>query len=269
MIVENEKMNARKSIFITGGASGIGRATAQYFAAKGWFVGIADVNDTGMAETVAMLPTGQSSFHKLDVRDRKQWDIALADFVKAAGGRIDVLFNNAGIPAGGPFGDETTEHHDRVIDINLRGVIYGAEAGFSYLKDNPGSCLLNTCSAAGLMAGPGMAIYAVTKFGVRALTEALEGEWAPHGIKVCSLMPSFIDTPLLDANTSGSNRNVRQSVTELGLEITPVERVAEAAWAAAHGKKTHTLVGKTAVRLGFLLNWVPWLARMRYKRTGV
>ncbi len=259
-------MAVRKSIFITGGASGIGRATALHFAAKGWFVGIADVNVDGMAETAAMLPAGQSSTHKLDVRDRKAWDAALADFAKVAGGRLDVLFNNAGIARGGQFCDVSHADNDLLIDINLKGVINGAEAGFAALKATPGSCLLNTSSLAGMVAGPGLAVYAVTKFGVRALTEALEAEWAPYEIKVRSLMPSFIETPLLDENTSGSNRNVRDSVKDAGLEITPVERVAEAAWAAVHGKKVHTMVGKTAKRLGFLLNWVPWLVRTRLKR---
>ncbi|MFT2536434.1 SDR family NAD(P)-dependent oxidoreductase, partial [Escherichia coli] len=80
--------------------------------------------------------------------------------------------------------------------------------------------------------GPNIGIYAVTKFGVRALTESLDGEWAADGIKVRSLMPSFIDTPLLKANVSGSNRSVREAVTEGGLEITPVDDVAKAAWEA-------------------------------------
>ncbi len=264
----NLNMATQKTIFITGAASGIGRAVAVFFAAKGWFVGIADVNETGMAQTAALIPHGTSSTHVLDVRDRAAWDRALAAFTKASGGRLDVLFNNAGIARGGQFCDVSHADNDLLIDVNLKGVINGAEAGFSYLKATPGSCLLNTSSLAGMVAAPGLAVYAATKFGVRALTEALETEWAPHGIKVCSLMPSFIETPLLDENTSGTNHNVRQGVIEAGLEITPVDRVAEAAWAAVQGKKIHTMVGKTAQEVGFLINWAPWLARRRIKRTG-
>jgi NADP-dependent 3-hydroxy acid dehydrogenase YdfG len=261
-------MAVQKAIFITGGASGIGRAVAIFFAGKGWFVGIADVNKAGMAQTAALLPAGASSTHMLDVRDRNAWDSALTDFTKASAGRLDVLFNNAGIARGGQFCDVSHADNDLLIDVNLKGVINGAEAGFSYLKATAGSCLLNTSSLAGMVAGPGLAVYAATKFGVRALTEALEVEWAPHGIKVCSLMPSFIETPLLDENTSGTNRNVRQSVLDSGLEITPVDRVAEAAWAAVQGKNTHTMVGKTAKDVGFLINWAPWLVRRRLKRTA-
>ena len=74
-----------KSIFITGGASGLGREVARFFASKGWFIGIADVNEAGMAETAAMLPAGMSSIHTLDVTDRAQWAAAVADFVKHTG----------------------------------------------------------------------------------------------------------------------------------------------------------------------------------------
>lgn len=251
----------RKAIFITGAASGIGRVTAEYFSKRGWQVGLADINEAGLAETAAMLPEGQSSIHILDVRDRALWDAVLADFTAKTGGRLHVLFNNAGIGRGGKFAEVPHAEHDLVIDVNIKGVINGAEAGFSYLRDTPGSCLLNTCSVAGLVAGAGMAVYAVSKFGVRALTEALEIEWASHGIRVASLMPSFIETPLLDGRQPGSNQNIRERVIESGLEITPVDEVAKAAWAAVHGKATHTMVGKTAKHLKFMTRWFPGTVR--------
>lgn len=136
---------ARKTIFITGGASGIGRAVAQRFAESGWFVGIADINEAGLVDTATLLPTGQSSRHRLDVRDRAAWDAALADCARAAGGQIDVVFNNAGIPIGGAIVDLVPEEIERTLDINLKGVIFGAQAAFPWLKATaPGSCLLNT-----------------------------------------------------------------------------------------------------------------------------
>jgi NAD(P)-dependent dehydrogenase (short-subunit alcohol dehydrogenase family) len=254
-------MDGRKAIFITGGASGIGRAVAQHFGSEGWFVGLADINEAGLAETAGLIASGQSSTHRLDVRDRAAWDIALADFAEQSGGRLDVLFNNAGIARGGAFTAVSHADHDLMIDINLKGVINGAEAGFAWLAKTPGSCLLNTCSAAGLVAGPGLAVYAVTKFGVRALTEALESEWAPHGIKVASLMPSFIETPLLDGATSGTNHSVREQVIAAKMEITPVGEVALAAWKAVHGRQTHVVVGKSARRLKRILRWFPDLPR--------
>ncbi len=259
-------MNTRKAIFITGGASGIGRATARLFASRGWFVGLADVNKPGLVETAALLPQGQSSTHVMDVRERAQWETALAEFWAASGGRLDILFNNAGIARGGRFEAVSPEDHDLLVDINFKGVINGAETGLDYLKQTPGSCLLNTCSAAGIYGAPGLATYAATKFAVRGLTEGLDQEWAEHGIKVRSIMPGFIDTPLLDISTAGTNRSAREGVKEAGLEFTPVEKVAEAAWDAAHGKKVHTLVGKTARSLAFAARWMPWLIARRAGR---
>ena len=254
---------ARKAIFITGGASGIGRAVAQRFGREGWFVGIADINEAGMAETAALLPAGGSSIHKLDVRDRAAWDAALADFARAAGGGIDVVFNNAGIPIGGQIVDLGVDEVERTLDINLKGVIFGAQAAYPWLKRSaPGSCLLNTASAAGIYGTPGASVYAATKFGVRGLTESLDAEWAPDGIEVRDLMPGFIDTPLLDhAPNRASNEDIRGRVKEAGLEITPVSQVADAAWSAIHGQTLHTLVGPTARKLAFGARWLPGRVR--------
>lgn len=254
---------AQKTIFITGGASGIGRAVAERFGRAGWFVGIADINEDGMADTAALLPAGFSSQHKLDVRDRAAWDGALAECAAASGGRIDVVFNNAGIPLGGRIIDCSAEEVERTLDINLKGVIFGAQAAYPWLKASaPGSCLLNTASAAGIYGVPGGSIYSATKFGVRSITESLDAEWKADGIMVRDLMPSFIETPLLDiAPNRASNEDIRGRVREAGLEITPVSAVAEAAWAAVHGKKLHTLVGKTAGRLAFAARWMPGALR--------
>ena len=249
----------RKAIFITGGGSGIGRATAQHFAGKGWFVGLADINEAGLRETAALLPVGQSSQHVLDVRDRKGWEDALADFDTKSGGRLDVLFNYAGIGCGGPLAIMTDNEIERVLDINLKGVFWGAQVGFPYLKKTPGSALVSTSSAAGLYAGAGMSVYSATKFGVRAMTESLDREWAADGVKARTIMPSFIDTPLLDAVSAGSNEAIRDTVRNAGLEFTPVEQVAQAVWDAAHGERVHTVVGKTAKRLKLATTWAPWL----------
>lgn len=258
-------MTTRKSIFITGGGSGIGRAVAQHFAAQGWFVGLGDINAAGMAETAALLPAGQSSIHRLDVRGRQEWDAALAAFSTAAGGRIDVVHNNAGVAFGGPFESNLQSEIDLLIDVNFRGVAYGAQAAYPHLKASaPGSCLLNTCSASALYGTGGFAVYSASKFAVRAMTEALDTEWLGDGIRVRSIMPSFIDTPLLHGPAS-ANTNVtkRDRVIEAGLEFTPVEQVAQAAWDAVHGTKMHRLVGKTARQMGLAAKWAPGYLRKR------
>lgn len=125
---------------------------------------------------------------------------------------------------------------------------------------------LHTASAAGIYGSPGASVYSATKFGVRALTESLDGEWAEHGIKVRSLMPGFIETPLLDhAPNRTSNEDIRTRVRGAGLEITPVGEVADAAWAAVHGDRVHTLVGKTARRLAFASRWLPGALRKQMR----
>lgn len=249
----------RRSIFITGGASGIGRAIALRFGREDWCVGLGDVDRSGMDQTCRLIGHDYIFCHDFDVRDRAAWDTALSRFSEKAEGRIDVVVNNAGIPLGGALEDMTVDEIERCFDINLKGVFFGAQAALPYLKETaPGSCLLSTSSAAGIYGSAGASVYSATKFGVRALTEALDGEWAQFGIKVRSLMPSFIDTPLLDhAPHGGANEQIRQRVRGAGLEITPVEQVAEAAWQAVHGDKLHWPVGKTARKLTFAARWMP------------
>lgn len=258
---------ARQAIFLTGGASGIGRAVALLFAQRGWRVGLADVNAAGLAETQAMLPEGWATIHPLDVRDRDQWVAALADFATASGGRMDVLFNNAGIGTSGPFASADPAELERCIAVNFTGVVHGAHAGFPLLAATPGSVMLITSSAAGIYGTAGAATYSATKFAVRGLAEALDGEWAGAGVKVRTLMPAFIDTPLLDQPAGGSNQRIRDNVRRAGLEISPVEDVAEAAWAAVQGEALHTRVGRTARRLWFAARWMPGRVRSRAQRS--
>lgn len=260
----------RRNIFITGGASGIGRAVARHFAERGWFVSIADINEAGMQDTLGLIEGGFKYSHKLDVRDRAAWDVALESAATAAGSRIDVVVNNAGIGTGGPLAELDVEEIDRCLDINLRGVLYGAQAAYPYLKKSaPGSALVNIASAAGLTGGSGMSVYSATKFGVRGIAESLDAEWAPDGIKVSSICPSFIETPLLEGTGHrSSNENIRTRVLNAGLEITPVEEVAQAVWDAVHGDGLHYLVGKTAKRLNFAKRWMPGSVRKQQRASA-
>lgn len=260
-------MAERKAIFITGGASGIGRAVARLFGSRGWFVGLGDVNEAGMAETLALLPEGARFAIRLDVCQRDEWDRALAAFAEASGGRIHMLHNNAGIAHGGAFTDLSEAEIDNLIAVNFRGVVNGARAAYPWLKASaPASCLLNTASASALYGTGGLAIYSATKFAVRAITEALDTEWQDEGILVRSLMPSFIDTPLLAGPANaGTNQSKRQSVVDAGLEFTPVEQVAEAAWKAVHGGPLHSLVGKTARQMRLAAILAPGYLRRRAK----
>ncbi len=258
-------MTDRKAIFVSGGGSGIGRAIAVKFAGEGWFVGLGDIDRAGMSATEEVIGSGFSYSHCFDVRDRAAWDEALEAFATAAGGRIDVLANNAGIPLGGSLSENTPEEIERCLDINLKGVFWGAQAALPHLRRTaPGSALINTASAAGIYGTGGASVYSATKFGVRGMTESLDAEWSEFGIKVASICPSFIETPLLDhAPNQGSNESIRQRVAEAGLELTSAQDVAQAVWDAVHGDRLHWVVGKTARQIAFGARWMPGRVRKR------
>jgi NAD(P)-dependent dehydrogenase (short-subunit alcohol dehydrogenase family) len=262
-------MASAPAIFITGAASGIGRAMAQEFASRGWFVGLADLNEAGLAETAALLPAGRSAVYLLDVCDRDGWDAQLKAFAAAAAGAFTALANNAGVARGGPFETLTGADDDILIDVNFRGVVNGCRAALPYLKQRPGSVILNTGSASGIYGSAGLSVYSATKFAVRGLTEALDIEFEPHGVRVRSIMPGFIDTPLLTIGLAGSNRTARDGVVDSGLEFTPVETVARLAYEATQGDKVHTLIGKTAEKLAFWARWAPGLVRKSMKKRAL
>lgn len=249
--------NGQKSIFITGGASGLGREVARYFAGKGWFIGIADINDAGMSETAVLLPEGQSSIHKLDVTDRANWKSAVADFGELTGGTMNVLFNNAGIGEGGPIQEMTDEDIDLMIAINFTGCISGTRACFEMLKNTPDSCVLYTASAAGIYGVADLSVYSATKFAVRGLAESHDLEFNKYGIKSRSLMPGFVDTNIISDVVEGTNQTGKERLEESGVLVSPVSIIGPAAWEAVHGKKVHTPVNKMAKQLAFAARWMP------------
>lgn len=246
-----------KSIFITGAASGLGREVARYFANIGWFVGLADVNEAGLAETARQLPPKMSSIHQLDVTDRTQWKKAVAEFAKHTGGHMTVLFNNAGIGTGGPIQEMTDEEIDRMIAINLTGVISGTRSCFELLKKTPGACVLYTSSAAGIYGTANLSVYSATKFAVRGLAEAHDIEWRGLDIKSRSLMPGFIDTNIINNVDPGSNMTGKEKLQSAGIIVSPVSVIGPAAWEAIHGNRVHTTVNKTAKELAFFARWFP------------
>lgn len=260
----------QKSIFVTGAGSGIGRATAQIFAERGWFVGLSDVNAKGLEETSALLPEGQRISMELDVRDRNAWKRAMETFGQATNRRMHVLLNNAGVGCGGPIEEMPDADIDLTLDVNLKGVINGVNAALPLLRETPGARIVNVASVAGVFGAPNMAVYCATKFGVRGLTEALDVEFSKYGVRVVSLMPWFVDTAILDGRpsgaTAGANRRIRDALTEGKVAIYPVRMAAERAWDAAHGADIHYMVGKEAERARFFARFFPSVMRNQVKK---
>jgi NAD(P)-dependent dehydrogenase (short-subunit alcohol dehydrogenase family) len=250
----------RKSIFITGAGSGIGRATALLFASRGWFCGLYDANGAGLDETAAKMPVDSYCSRVFDVRDRDGWANAVAEFGTATQGQMNALFNNAGIGRHGWYEDISQDDSDLVVDVNLKGVLNGIYACLPLLEATSGARIVNTASTAGLVGSPMLAVYSASKFAVRGLSEALDAEFTGKNIRVIALCPWFVETPILDmGRVEGANDGMRQGLK--GLEIYPVEMAAEQTWEAFHGEAGIVKVGKAADRAHFLSRFFPGFLR--------
>lgn len=234
----------RQAVFITGAASGMGRETAKLFACKGWFVGASDVNEAGLSTLVQELGSENCWTAKLDVTSKDAFDGALAAF-HAKAGRLDLLFNNAGIGESGWFEDVPYEAAMRVVQINFVGALNGAYAALPYLKKTANSMLFTTSSSSATYGMPRIAVYAATKHGVKGLTEALSVEWARHGVRVADVLPGLIDTAILRSTPNRSGDAPRPSEEELYAKapktgmfrLMPASSVAECVWEAYHAAK--------------------------------
>jgi NAD(P)-dependent dehydrogenase (short-subunit alcohol dehydrogenase family) len=222
-----------KLVFISGGAAGIGLATARLFAAKGWRTGIGDI------AAPATAPPG-IEYYPLDVRDRPQWTKALTDFAGARGA-INVLVNNAGILRYGRFEHISPEDSDMIVDINVKGTINGVYTALPFLRRAAGATLVNIASAGAIYGGPDLAVYTATKFSVRGLSEALDAEFAPYGINVRCIMPWLTETSMVNQPGVGRNTNLKDDQGNSGVHGPEVP--AQAIWAAVHGNKLHHKVG--------------------------
>lgn len=227
------------SIFISGGAAGIGLATAERFGREGWTVGVYDVNKEALAEVKAKHP--QWITGELDVREAEQWEEALRDFTSHTGGTLDVLDNNAGILVAGDLDEISPSVVKAQIDIDVLGVTLGAQAAFKYLKATPGSHLVNIASASAIYGQPGIATYSAAKFYVAGLTEALELEWEPHGVRVVGVWPLWAKTALADPKA--------KSTQTLGINITP-EEIADKVWQSVHPTSTDLRLHRTSYSVG-------------------
>jgi NAD(P)-dependent dehydrogenase (short-subunit alcohol dehydrogenase family) len=193
-----------KIAFVTGGASGIGAALATKLVDGGAEVWIADRQLGAAQELAQRLNGGGAKAHaiELDVRSYPSFERAAAESVQQSG-RIDYLFNNAGIAVGGEIDSYTLDDWNDVFDVNLHGVVHGIQAVYPIMIRQHSGHIVNTASMAGLVAGPGQASYTASKHAVVALSKALRLEAERHGVQVSVLCPGAIRTPILTGGKYG------------------------------------------------------------------
>ncbi|MBY6351627.1 SDR family oxidoreductase [Rhodococcoides corynebacterioides] len=190
-------------VAITGGARGIGHATAAAFLARGARVAIGDIDDVAVKEGAELLRPASDVHHDtLDVTDAESFDRFL-DGVEATFGPIDVLINNAGIMPVGRVVDEPDAVTRRVLDINVLGVITGSKLAARRMLPRGRGHIVNIASAAGETYSPGLATYCASKFAVVGFTDAARLEHRGTGVEFSLVMPSFVNTELT-AGTSGA-----------------------------------------------------------------
>ena len=216
---------ANKIVAITGASSGIGRATAKLLAAHGAFVVLGARNAEALqAVTDDIVVTGgRAAFKVTDVRRRADLE-ALVAFAVAQGGRLDVIVNNAGIGPISRFDALRVEDWDAMIDVNLRGTLYGIAAALPVFTRQQSGHVVNVISTAGIQLVPTMGVYAATKNAVRTATEILRQESGPN-VRVTEVSPGMIGTNFADSITDeASKRMIEERLGDIAISPDAIAR---------------------------------------------
>ena len=261
-------MSNNRAVFITGAAAGIGRATALTFARNGYLVGGYDIDEVGLKTLADEIDEfgGTSMVGRLDVTDSNEMAQRVSEFAKAAGDRLDVMINNAGILLAGRFEDIDVARHLKEIDINAKGVVNGLHAAFPYLKSTPNSVVVNLASASAIYGQAELANYSATKFFVRGITEALDIEWSRYGIRVIAMWPLYVQTAMTDHIKTGTTES-------LGIRLT-AQDVADAIAKAVEPSRLRRILHQVHFPVGGQTKFMVagsrfspgWLTRLVNKR---
>jgi NAD(P)-dependent dehydrogenase (short-subunit alcohol dehydrogenase family) len=231
-------------VAITGGARGIGRATAAALVREGARVGIGDIDLALAQQTAEELGSGVGAY-ELDVTSRPSF-ASFLDGVERDLGPLDVLVNNAGIMPVGPFLDETDEAAVRLLDINVHGVMFGMKEALPRMLPRGTGHVVNLASMAGKGGIPHLATYCATKHAVVGISESLRGEFLDSGIEFTCVMPALVNTEL----TSGVNAG-------RGVKKAEPEDVAEAIVAALREPRFDVFVPPSVGRISKVVSILP------------
>jgi NAD(P)-dependent dehydrogenase (short-subunit alcohol dehydrogenase family) len=238
-----------KVALMTGGSSGIGRATALAFAREGAQVVIGDRNTRRGEETVSMIRNagGTASFHRTDVLVAADIEALVEHAISEYGG-LDLAFNNAGIEGDvRPLVEQTEANYDALMDINVKGVWLSMKYEIPRMLERGGGAIVNCSSVAGVIGFPGIGIYAASKHAVIGLTKTAALEYSAQGIRINAVNPAVIDTEMADRLAAGLNMKKADLSTLHPIgRIGQVDEVADAVLWLCSGRASfvtgHTLV---------------------------
>jgi NAD(P)-dependent dehydrogenase (short-subunit alcohol dehydrogenase family) len=260
-----------KIAIVTGAASGIGLALSRAMNRRGAIVWMTDIDTAGVEKAAKSLGAAAHAA-TLDVRDAAAVK-ALVDRVVAGHGRIDLLFNNAGIGVGGPAEELTNAHYDRAIDVNIRGVVHGITAAYPHMMKQQSGYIVNTASMAGLTPTPLLAPYGMTKHAVVGLSTSIRIEAARYGVGVSALCPSVIETPILDTKNPADlpalswMPDARSFLTRFAGKPYPVEKLAEYTLDSIEKNRALIIVPAFARYMHRMYRFLPGLVMRGLERT--
>jgi len=252
------KLTPNKIIVVTGAGSGMGRALALALAQKGLCVAAVDLNEATLKETAALAGAqkGKMSTHVVNVSDRKAVE-ALPDAVIAAHGAVDAVINNAGIIQ--PFvrlNDLQYDAIERVLNVNLYGVIYMTKAFLPHLLKRPAAHIVNVSSMGGFFPVPGQTLYGASKAGVKLLTEGLYSELLATNVRVTVVFPGAIATNI-SQNSGVVIQAAGASESAQSFPMTQPDKAAQIILDGIEGDKFQVYVGRDANMMNLLYRFSP------------